>query len=411
MTRVLAALLGAKQPTFRLSLNQLERSGGLPGVDIRLTTDILHRTQAKLRQLGLDPRDTTQKELYHALQERLARDDTAVLAALGLAKDATVAEILQTVQAFTTRVTPDKSLVLKASTAKVLLKKHVPTKTMKLLGYRSDISMLKHEPISHIYAAAHIAESEAWWQEFRASYTSLKPGDFEMKRIAIIAPSTDRWRAVGAEHAAEKRHNIVALNELGSVILLPIEESHSIRGLALVMLLLTLQSINDIRSSSSYLKFQQVKPHFGETVALVSQNRVYAAAELANQPVAWQALHRYYARNLDKYPTDIFEPHLQSDDLTWNAPEKTLLELDATLEFWHDTQYCGLTDDAGNAVSLNIFDAVLNYCNNLPFSARVSEYIKQSVWYELTSRYLEQNSVEKLIREQLTVDPNLAIEN
>ena len=401
MTRVLATLLGAKQPSFRLSLNQLEKAGGMPGVDIRLTTDILHRTQDKIRMLGLDPKDTTPEELYHALKQRLVRDEQVVRSGIGLPNNATNTEMIAAVVAYISELTPDKSLVMKNSVARQLLKKQNLAKTMALLGYRSSSSMIKSEPVAQIFAAAHIAESEQWWQDFRLSYGTLRPGDFEMKRIGVIAPTAKKWQIIGANHAAEQRHNIVSLNELGSVVLLPIANEHSMRGLALVMLLLTLEAVNDIRASSSYLKFQQVRTNFGATVADVSRSRVYAAAELANQPIAWQALHRFYARNLDKYPSELFEPHLQSDDLSWHTAEHMLVDLDETLDFWQDSQYCGLTDEDGTVVSLNIFDATLNYCNDLPFIARISQHIKQSVWHELTSRYLNHSPIEKLITDQL----------
>jgi hypothetical protein len=401
MTRVLEALLGAKQPTFRISLNQLERAGGMPGVDIRLTTDILHRTQVKIRELGLDPKDTTPEELYHALEERLKVDERSLESALDLPGNATNQEIIATVATFLSRATGDKAFVLKGSVIKSLLKKHAPQKTMKLLGYRSNVSMLKHEPIAHIYAAAHMAESVAWWQDFRASYSQLTPSDFEMKHIAIVSPTTQRWQRIADTHSIVSQESVTLLQELGTVVCLPISNKRQVTGLALVLATLGLQAINDIRSGSSFLKFQQVRPGFSDTVIAVSQSRVYAAAQIANQPVAWQALHRYYARNLDRYPADIFEPHVQSEDLAWHAPEEALAGLSDTLDFWQDTQYCGLTDSNGQVVSLNLFDVVINYANQLPYENRSVQHVMQNVWHELTTRYLQQQNIESAIADQL----------
>lgn len=409
MTRVLQALLGAQQPAFQINLNSLERAGGLPGVDIRLTVDIVQRTRQKIKELGLDPTDTTPEELYYALKERLTVDDRAVHAALGLPRNSTNQEVIEAVTNYIGSITTDKAFVLKGASAKQLLTKADLTKTMKLLGYRSQASMLKHEKPAYIFAGAHIAESKEWWQKFRSNYESLTPSDFEMKRIEISVPSHARWQSIGNEFSADTLHNIVAMQELGSIVYLPISNSQNITGLSLVLLLLGIQSVNDIRCSSSYLKFQQVRQHFGQTVAEVSDSRVYAAATLAQQPVAWQALHRYYARNLDAYPAHIFEPHLSAEDLSWHQPEDVLRELTETLDFWEDTQSCALTDEAGTVVSMNIFDAVLNYCNNAPFASRFSEYIKHNVWHELTSRYLQQATAQKIVTDQLAGDtPQIA---
>src|SRR4051812_13821290 len=75
MTRFLSESLQAPEPFFRIGLQRLERAGGGPNTDIRLSTEIQQATKAKLLQLGLDPHDTTAQELYRALQERLKADD------------------------------------------------------------------------------------------------------------------------------------------------------------------------------------------------------------------------------------------------------------------------------------------------------------------------------------------------
>jgi len=401
MTRVLASLLGSTSPSFQLELNQLERASGLPGVDIRLTSDILRRTKEKLRILGLDPNDTTPEELYQALSRRLERDSTAVMKALGISDDADAQQIIQGVSEFIQGAAPDRVLALKHAVLKRLLKQLQPLGAMKLLGYRSLQSMLKNEPVQQIMAAARITESDAWWQQLREAYTHMLPSDFEQRRIAISAPMTQRWQKASAEFVKSQKQNCLSFPELGSIVLLPMPKDVTLQGLALVLIMVAFQSLNDIRSSSSYLKFHQVKADFGDTVRAVASGRVYAAATLANQPVAWQSLHHYYAQHLDVYPAHIFEPHMQAEDLRWDSPENTLAELDETLEFWQDSQNCALVDANGRCVSMNLFDAVLNYSNNLPFSARALQYLKSSVWRELTDRYLQQKQVEQVVSDQL----------
>ena len=73
MTRFLSDSLNAPEPFFRLSLRKLETANGGPNADIRFSTEVLQAAQEKLRELGLDPHDTTASELYHVLQERVKR--------------------------------------------------------------------------------------------------------------------------------------------------------------------------------------------------------------------------------------------------------------------------------------------------------------------------------------------------
>src|SRR5487761_1518741 len=178
MTRVLSELLGAKEPGFRQGLRQLEQAGGGPSADIRLSSEILQATQSAVRELGLDPRDTTGPELYNALLERAKQDDKTVRELLGA--DADDKDLTLRVQRLVGKLDiSKKTFALKSIAAKRLLKKNPPKKAMKQLGYRSIDSMLKHEPVAQLYAAAAIAETPAWHRQLLNSYKQLLPTDFE----------------------------------------------------------------------------------------------------------------------------------------------------------------------------------------------------------------------------------------
>ncbi len=63
MSKILSELLGATEPMFSLALKQLEAESGNPSADIRLTAEITGKLRLKTQELGLDPDDTTGKEL------------------------------------------------------------------------------------------------------------------------------------------------------------------------------------------------------------------------------------------------------------------------------------------------------------------------------------------------------------
>lgn len=60
-------LLQNDHPLFTANIAQMERATGNAGVDTRLIADITHEAHSVMRSLGLDPADTTGKELYRAL--------------------------------------------------------------------------------------------------------------------------------------------------------------------------------------------------------------------------------------------------------------------------------------------------------------------------------------------------------
>ena len=70
MAKFLEDLLGATQPQFGVAVHNLERATGHAGVDARLVGDIIARGHAVMRQIGLDPADTTAHELYNSLVSR-----------------------------------------------------------------------------------------------------------------------------------------------------------------------------------------------------------------------------------------------------------------------------------------------------------------------------------------------------
>lgn len=398
MTRFLSEALGAIEPIFSRGIQQLEQAAGRPGTDIRLTADIMQRTRAKIGELGLDPADTTGPELYNALRQRLGQDELIARKALGLTEDARPDDVVARVAQYLGKQAPGSSFMLKASVAKRLLKKKPPKLAMKRLGYRSVDSLLKHETAAQVYAAALITESHSWHRAFREQYAKLQPSDFESKKITFIHPTAKRWQELGHEFVGGSRHNIISFPELGTVVLLPIADA--VDGLAMTTLLLAAEEMNAIRAHSSYAKLQQVKPEFGKIIQKSSVSEPFTSAQLAGQPVSWRVIQRYYARFADAYHPEIFEPHVQSDDLSWQSGETILAKLDPQLGFWQGTSHLGLLHD-GAIVSCNVLDVALAYCNHLPFPERIVHFVRDNLWHELMMHYLHQENLEAAVHQQL----------
>jgi hypothetical protein len=395
---MLSELLGAPEPMFHQSLQRLEQASGLPSNDIRLASEISQSVQGKLRELGLDPHDTTGPELFAALAERLKADDERLVHALkALSKQddvvASVAHALRSVPL------AKSCFALKATAAKKLLKKVAPKKTMKQLGYRSLESMLKHESVPLLYTAAWLTESASWQRSLIDQYKNLQATDFEARDVSILSPGSARWQKLSESIVASKRHNVFAFKELGAVVLLPFQAERPLAA-ATTTLLLALNAWNDIRVTSTFLKLCQVKPAFGKIVQSVVLDEPKLTAEMLDSPVPWQIIQRYYARVKDAFRSEIFEPHVQAEDLAWHSVEKVLAHLEPSLEFWKGTSHLSLLHDH-EPVSFNILDVCLTYCNSLPFEKRIVHYFRTSLWHELLIRYLKHENVEQSVLGQL----------
>lgn len=408
MTRVLSELLGAKEPAFRLGLRQLEQASGCPSEDIRLSTEISRAIQDKLKELSLDPHDTTGPELYNALQEHIKDDNAEILKLLNVDEENT--DLMVRMQHFVESLNVSKrSFALKSSTVKRLLKKHPPKRAMKLLGYRSIDSMLKHEPVALLYTAATIAEMPQWHKAFYAQYNQLLPSDFETHDVRLVVPTSKKWETLGSDYTSKIKHNILGFRELGTIVMLPLP-SEKITGAALMILLLVMHSISDIRTISAYLKLNQVRPDFGEIVGRITKGEPYTEATLAGGGrLSWKLVQHYFSRTPSAYSSELFEPHVQPEDLKTESAEDVLAELHPRFEFWKDIAHIGLLD-SGSPVSLNITDAALNFCNKIPYEQRIVKYFRDHLWHELMLRYMHQTNLEQAIHEQLSgelVEPTL----
>lgn len=394
MTRVLSDIFGTSEHHLRVGLNNLERASGGGSADVRLTASVLQASKAKLRDLGLDPHDTTGEELYSALKQRLVSDDERLSLALKTAANsddvvAGVAHALRTADVSRT------SFSLKTTVLRSLLKKQPPKRVMKQLGYRSLDSMLKHEQPANLLAAAWLVEASTWQKSFRDSYRKLTAADFETRPIAINTPDTPRWQKLAAAVVEQHKHNVIALKELGTIVLLPLSGDLP-DAVTIATLTLSLHSMNEIRAASTYLKLCQVKPEFGREVQEVVADEPKLNAELLDRPVSWQMLQRYFARFTDAFRAELFEPHVQAEDLSWHDVEAVLEGIEPSLTFWRGTEHLAMVYDH-SPVSFNIADVALAACNNLPYQSRVVHYLQNSLWHELLLQYLQHERVEQTV--------------
>ncbi|MDB5185878.1 MAG: hypothetical protein JWL85_401 [Candidatus Saccharibacteria bacterium] len=397
---MLSELLGASEPLFTISLEQLERGSANPSADVRLTAEIIGKTHMQMKALGLDPRDTTGKELYQALMNLTAKHDTFLANRLGGKDPEDVHEMLPLIKRMAERIDiPKDAWVLKHSVAKKLLKACPPKKVMKQLGYRSIDSMLKREPIDEIYGALRFAESPQWLENFLQKYKKLTPADFETRRIEIIHLDSKKWGATTESFVHKKRHNITHLKELGVILMLPMPMTR-MRGITITALPLLLHYINEIRLYSAYFKMQQVNHKFGEILVdtLIADPSHHAV--MAGQHIHWRVIQRYFGKLEKESHPEIFEPHVQPEDLHWRKAEEVLYRLEPALHFWHDMDYVGLSMDE-RPVSFNLMDMAVSYVNQLPYGSHAIYHFRESLWNEIFMRYMGQRALENQVLKQL----------
>lgn len=404
MSKLLRDLLDASEPLFSRSLRDLEEITGRKGIDVKLTGDIIEKTHAAIRSLGLDSNDTTGKELFHALDHRVAEHNMHLAKSLGSSDDAPVKQIVPLLVAAAEQAKiPRRAWVLKKSVAKQLLREMPPKLMMKHLGYRSLESMLKNENFAEIYTALRFSEGPDWLNSFDSLFEKrVQPSDFETRKIEIVVMDHDKWVDLAGHFVEKKKHNITHTKELGVIVVVPMKQTH-MRGLTLKSLPLIFHYINEIRLYSAFFKLKSTSAHFGKVIAETLIADTGTGVVVAGRHIHWRVIQRYFGKLSENHP-EAFEPHVQPEDLHWRHATKVLCELDPELSYWQGLDYVGMVGDDDRPVVLNLFDVSFAYSNHEKFETRYSYHFRESLWNEIFQRYMGEPALKRQILEQLDND-------
>lgn len=398
MSNLLREILKEEKATFSSFIDKLEQASGFPAADIHLTSEIVSKTKDKIKELGLDPDDTTSIELYHGLNSLAKLHDSFIRTHIG-ANDTTEAEVLLSLITKKVRETISKRQVwsLKHSVAKRLLVKQPPKNLMKALGYRSIESMVKREGISNLYAGMFVVEDSKWVENFVKAYATLTPSDFENRKIELNLLITSKWQKALSAQVAERRHNVILSKELGSVTVLPIDVQNT-EGLTLVVMSQLFYLINELYIYGSYYKFLQVQADFGKQFAKSITDGISDVFSISGHGLNWVVALKHFSNT--SYAFDVFGPHIQVEDLSFISLEEELYKMEPALHYWHGNDTLAYRGD-GWIISLNLLDVAINSFNKLEIEEGSTEYLRESVRITMLQRYVETAPIESQILTQL----------
>lgn len=398
---VLEELLETKEPFFRHLVERLEIASGNEGRDARLVADIVQTTRRCLTKLELDPSDTTPQELFEALMARAQQDNQRLAGLLGgNGPDDTTTMRALLVTAVQGATSTQEAWVLKRATAKKLLQALPPKQLMKLLGYRSLASMLKHEPVDELYAALRFSEGEAWLAKHNALMKTVQPSDFEHRELTVLCLD-EKFTEAAKEFIAKRQHLVVHVKEMGVVALAPTTQPLQ-KGFTLLQLAVMLHYVNEVRLYSTLFLLQQVRPQFGAEIARLLADDPSDFAALLDHPLHWRDVRHYFGKvdhEAMVYP-ELFEPHIQPGDLSWQGVEAALAGIDPQMAFWLGSEYVGSVH-SGQVLSLNLMDVAWCYARGGTLEQFSSEHMKENLLRELFARYLESARLRNQVFSQL----------
>jgi hypothetical protein len=389
----LTKLLNIKGSLVDDAVAKFEDLSGFPNEDIRILSEIEVVARERIADLGMDPHDTTGQELYHALLARFSTDSTKLDAKLGLTPSMPAEKIAKKVAYFTSHADIQREVwALKPTAAKDLLRQHPPKRVMKLMCYRSLDSMLKRARLAEIYAALPYIESPRWQSSFKKLYIALSPQHFQLQPLKIVTMSSKTW-----SKGLPKNIAVTVVPQVGIVAVWP--SAFSTQAGSLYLALNLFASIDSLRTQSILVKSLQFGD-LGKILNMVWHEGSNVITDVAGLPIMWRSLQRYYGRLSAAAHPDIFEPHVQPEDLYWNEVSETLANLVPMLNWWSGGDNIAVAGKV-RPISMNIEDVASNYAEHLPYKKRISEAFRTKLWDDLLHHYMMYPAVETSILDQL----------
>ncbi len=399
----IGTFLQAKEPLFDHTLHQLETLTKRKGVDTKLAAEIAEKAASRTQRLGLNAH-ATGPELYAAIIKQVGEHDDRLARAIGGTEPDNLAQMIPLiVRAAENAPLPKDGWFLSEDKARAMLRRKPPEAIMERLGYHLVSQMLEQESIYELFLALRFVETPDWLNDFDRLYSELTPADFQLRPIKVVPFAASKWGDVAEHFIQKKRHNITHSKEMGAIAIMPMRETH-MRGVTMKVLPLLCHYFNEIRLYSSFFKLMQSKQNFGE---IVSNTLIADPAHiriLDNAHIHWRVIQRYFGKLTNEVHPEIFEPHLQPEDLHWRRAEEVLYDIDPELEFWKELDYVAVLKD-GQPVTFNLMDASLGYSNAIDYEGRYLYHFREALWNEIFARYMG----EKILENQLLVKLDNAI--
>lgn len=362
---------------------------------MRLLSELAQRRKKVVNRLGLDETDTTPKELFYALRHRAVDTNRLLEAELSIDELTSPLELCEIILEFIESLNLSRDTwTIKPTIIKQLLKKQPPKKLLKVLGLRSIDSFLKRGNPCEILALAYQIETAEWCNKLHQQYKKLSPSEFQSgkSKVYMLEPS----KLEKLYKSGYRRSNIIVPNyETGTVILIAPQERFPLDTLAVT--LAVLQTLYDIRVYSAYFRFISVKAAFGDK--LHKSMREGLPGNLQDGEIGWKALQKHFNQNSKTFG-HFEQPHFQYEDIKVVAPVEILAEALPATALWKDA-YVAFLHDNPRPVSLHLPDVVVNASNQLTYENSIYPHLRNDLWDELGTRYLQSEPLMNMVIELL----------
>jgi hypothetical protein len=277
--------------------------------------------------------DCTGPELYAALIKRVGEHDDHLARAIGGTDPSDLREMIPLiVKAAEAAPLPKDGWFLKEDKAKEMLRRTRPWPSWSASATTWCRACSKPKTFTN-YSWRCVSSSRRLAQRFRPPIPRPQARRFRTPPHQSRAVRRGEVGRRGRALHAKKRHNITHSKEMGAIAVMPMKETH-MKGITLKAMPLLFHYFNEIRLYSSFFKLMKTKQNFG---AIVADTLIADPAHVKitdSTHIHWRVIQRYFGKLTTEVHPEIFEPHVQPEDLHWRRAEEVLYDIDPELEFW-----------------------------------------------------------------------------
>jgi hypothetical protein len=395
MSRLIANLLDADQRNFAKTIERLEHMCIQPGVDTRLTAEIITISREKARRLNFDPKDTTKEELYYGLLAKAKEDDSTLRSKLEISDNTTSVKAAKKIAIKTNGLLKkDKVICMKPATVKKILKTVPPKRTLKILKFRSIDSVLKREDPLVLYALACRLEDKSWKSQTHARMKRLHSSDATETNVQVLSLPKN-W--IEKLNKIDFDKVIQTVPETGTILILPTLPV-SMTGSVLLTVALILQAGQQLAVDSLPFRNKALTSGYEQLLPSIFAGEIEQMEPIHGLSPSWHAVYRLLA---EKGKSSNFDFEFMLNDLEWQSTETKLATLATELDFWVGNHYLGYETDS-RQISFHVVDVAASLVLGRKFPNQITSHLKASLWNELQLRYLMQENIERVVISQLT---------
>ncbi|MDQ3093921.1 MAG: hypothetical protein M3Q70_01965 [bacterium] len=398
MTRFLQNLRYYDSSTSQM-LQALEELSGRQSFDIKLSTELQRILYDAVIKLGLDPKDTDARELYQALQSKMASDENLFLKELKLTLDSSQQKYCDALAGHLNHTFASKTvLVPKHAVLKKILKANPPKSALKLLHYRSLESCLRRCPLPIIFAACELTEPRRWRLNFITKLDKLESNDFEIQKIEFHSVDVKQWGALHDLLLKNAGHTVFRVNVCGGIVLVPSDKTIS-SGLPTLYLMASLSALSKLRANSSFTPRILLDASVPTSYSQHIYDKDDGSVIVRSVHFSWRDIH--HRMDNDPQLINLFEPHINKKSVNGDDMQSLIKSVAKCFFWWESLLATGYYSD-GQVVSCNLYDVARNAVFKRNLGAHTIMAFSRELDFRLRRMYLTSEQLSNRIYEQLS---------